>query len=130
MTHDDRQRAETFGDQAEQYDRARPSYPGALVDLLVEDGPPRALDVGCGTGKAGRLLVERGIEVLGVEVDERMAAVSRRHRLSVEVASFESWNPEGRCFPLLISGQAWHWVDPAFSGVLEPGRGWFRAPHP
>lgn len=129
MTHDDRQRAETFGDHAERYDRARPSYPSALVDLLVEGGPRRVLDVGCGTGKAGQLLIERGIEVLGVEVDERMAAVSRRRGLSVEVTAFEDWNPEGRRFPLLISGQAWHWVDPLKGAakaaqVLSPGGTW------
>ena len=109
--------------------RARPSYPPVLVYLLVEDGPRRALDVGCGTGKAGRLLFERGIEALGVEVDERMAAVSRRHGLTVDVAPFERWNPEGRRFPLLVSGQAWHWVDPVKGAakaveVLSPGGMW------
>jgi SAM-dependent methyltransferase len=30
----------------------------------------------------------------------------------VEVATFERWDPAGRRFDLLISGQAWHWVDP------------------
>jgi hypothetical protein len=41
-----------------------------------------------------------------------MAEVARRHGLDVEEATFESWAPRGRAFDLLVSGQAWHWVDP------------------
>ncbi len=43
-----------FGDVAEQYDRARPSYPEAMVDDLVALGAirpaARLLEVGAGTG--------------------------------------------------------------------------------
>lgn len=108
----DPSRAVVFGEDAERYDRARPSYPSALIDSLVELGGHRVLDVGCGTGEAGRLLAERGMEVLGVDPDERMAAVAKRHGLAVEVARFEEWDPTGRKFDLVVSGQAWHWVDP------------------
>jgi len=48
---------------------------------------------------------------LGIEPDERMAAVARAHGLAVEVASFESWEPAARSFDLVASAQAWHWVD-------------------
>src|SRR5262249_22182887 len=54
----------------------------------------------------------RGIDVLGVEIDERMAAVAREHGIAVEVGQFESWEAKGRQFDLLFSGQAWHWIDP------------------
>ncbi|MGI8679146.1 MAG: class I SAM-dependent methyltransferase [Jatrophihabitans sp.] len=108
-----RVRAESFGAVAAQYDRARPSYPDSLVlDLLMAD-PRDVLDVGCGTGKAGRLFAERGIRVLGVEVDPAMAAVARSHGLEVEVSDFEAWDDRRRRFDLLISGQAWHWIDPS-----------------
>lgn len=70
------------------------------------------LDVGCGTGIVSRLFVSAGCEVTGVEPDERMAAVARRHGLAVELAPFEAWDRRGRTFDLLVSGQAWHWVDP------------------
>lgn len=112
MLHDDRRRAVSFGDDPDAYDRERPSYPPALIDELVSTGPRRVLDVGCGTGKAGRLLVERGCEVLGVEPDARMAALARGHGLEVEVARFEDWDAAGRRFDLAVSGQAWHWLDP------------------
>lgn len=111
--HDDRNRAESFGSAAEEYDRYRPGYPGALVDDLLAGSPSKVLDVGCGTGKVAVPILERGIRVLGVEPDLRMAEVARRHHVPVEVASFESWDPVGRTFDLLTAGHSWHWVDPA-----------------
>ena len=122
----DPNRAFVFGIDAERYHRARPSYPAALIDDLVQLGGRRVLDVGCGTGKAGALFVARGCEVLGVEPDERMAAIARRSGLPVEIDTFERWDPAGRTFELVVSGQAWHWVDPRIgpakaAGVLVPG---------
>jgi SAM-dependent methyltransferase len=109
---EDRSRAESFGAVAELYDRVRPSYPDALLDALLDDAPVRVLDVGCGTGIVAALLARRGCDVLGVEVDERMAAVARARGVEVEVAPFEDWQSRGRRFELLVSGQAWHWIDP------------------
>jgi trans-aconitate methyltransferase len=50
-----------FGEDPDLYDLARPSYPAALLDDLVTMVGPsaRALDVGCGTGKATVLLAAR-----------------------------------------------------------------------
>jgi SAM-dependent methyltransferase len=126
MISSHRGRAESFGAQAARYDRSRPSYPAELVDELMSTHPTSVLDVGCGTGIAGRLFLRHGCQVLGVEPDARMAAVARRHRLTVEIARFEEWEPAGRTFDLLVSGQAWHWVEP-MAGVrraalaLRPG---------
>lgn len=124
-----RDRAESFGAAADDYDRYRPSYPDALVDDLLARHPRTVLDVGCGTGKAARLLAARGsggLDVLGVEVDARMAEVARTHGLTVEVSAFETWEDAGRTFDLITSGQAWHWVDPAravpkAARLLNPG---------
>jgi SAM-dependent methyltransferase len=116
----DRTRALSFGGVAALYDKARPSYPPALIDALMEASPGRVLDVGCGTGKAARLLVERGCDVIGVEPDPSMAAMARSHGIAVEEATFEDWEAGGRVFDLIVSGQAWHWVDPE-RGVAKAG---------
>jgi SAM-dependent methyltransferase len=116
--HANRARALAFGGVAAQYDRGRPSYPQALIDALMQWAPRTVLDVGCGTGKASRLLVDRGCDVLGVEPDTKMAAVARDHGVSVEESTFEAWDPRKRTFDLLISAQAWHWVEPS-AGVAK-----------
>lgn len=119
--------AESFGSDAERYDRTRPRYPDVLVDRVVAAAPgPGVLDVGCGTGIAARQFQAAGCEVLGVEPDVRMADVARRGGTEVEVATFETWDPAGRTFDTVISATAWHWVDPIAGAakaaqVLMPG---------
>ena len=61
---------------ATEYDRLRPSPPAAFVDDLVALAPKRVLDIGCGTGKVAKALAARGLSVLGVELDPRMAALA------------------------------------------------------
>jgi SAM-dependent methyltransferase len=126
VLHENRSRAESFGSVAELYDRVRPSYPPALLDDLLTGGVVDVLDVGCGTGIAAALLAARGAMVLGVEIDERMAAQARAKGIAVEVAPFELWDDAGRRFDLVVSGQAWHWVEPHAGAtkaarVLRPG---------
>ena len=126
MLFHNRVRAGSFGDAAERYDRSRPSYPPGLIDDLMALGPHSVLDVGCGTGKAGVLLRDRGCAVLGVEADARMAAVAASRGLEMEVSPFEDWDPRGRRYDLVVSAQAWHWIDPVAGAakaaeVLVPG---------
>jgi SAM-dependent methyltransferase len=119
--------AESFGVDAERYDRTRPRYPQGLIDAVVAASPGTdVLDVGCGTGIAARQLRAAGCRVLGVEPDPRMAAVARRHGVPVEEATFEEWDASGRTFDAVVAGQAWHWIDPVAgaaraAAVLRPG---------
>jgi SAM-dependent methyltransferase len=119
--------AESFGTDPDRYDRVRPRYPDDLVTAVVSASPGAdVLDVGIGTGIAARQFRAAGCRVLGVEVDARMAEFSRRHGLEVEVAAFEAWEPAGRVFDAVVSGQTWHWVDPVAGAVkaaqvLRPG---------
>jgi SAM-dependent methyltransferase len=125
--HQQRQVAESFGAEAQRYDSARPSYPAAMIKRVVEASPgPDFLDVGTGTGIAARQLQAAGCQVLGVEVDDRMAAQARARGLDVEVAKFEDWDPKGRHFDAIVAAMTWHWIDPVAGArkaaeALRPG---------
>jgi len=123
-SHHAREVAESFGIDPARYDRARPRYPAALLEAVVPAGST-VLDVGTGTGIVARQLQASGCTVLGVEVDPRMAEFARRD-LDVEVSAFETWNPAGRTFDVVVSGQTWHWIDPVAGAAkaaeaLRPG---------
>ncbi len=127
-SHQAREIAESFGSDADRYDRARPRYPDARVGRIVAGLPGAAdvLDVGCGTGIVARQFQAAGCLVLGVDPDARMADLARRHGLEVEVATFETWDSAGREFGAVVAGQAWHWVDPVAGAAtaaraLRPG---------
>ncbi|WP_042422424.1 class I SAM-dependent methyltransferase [Streptacidiphilus anmyonensis] len=126
--HQVRELAESFGTDPERYDRARPRYPDALVEAVLAASPGRSvLDVGVGTGIAARQFEAAGCTVLGVDADPRMASWARDRRgCEVEIARFESWDPAGRLFDAVVSGQTWHWVDPLAGAAkaahaLRPG---------
>ena len=109
-----------FGEVADLYDRARPSYPPELMDDLVEltGVGAHAVDGACGTGKATVMLAERGLHGVGVEADVEMARVAARNlaphpRWRIDVSDFEDWQPrrEEGSFDLVTVAQAWHWID-------------------
>lgn len=110
-----------YGEEAELYDRARPSYPAQLIDDVLGLGREPVqwmLDAGCGTGKAAVLFALRGIAGVGVEPDPSMAQVAQRrlarHRWRVDISSFEDWTGKPGEPPLdrLVCAQAWHWFTP------------------
>jgi SAM-dependent methyltransferase len=108
-----------FGEVAERYDRARPTYPGELVpDVATILGLPeraRVLEVGAGTGKATPLWADAGYDVVCLEPSEEMAAIARRNfaerdNVTIETVGFEDWQLEPEAFDLVTAAQAWHWV--------------------
>ncbi|MGW6332362.1 class I SAM-dependent methyltransferase [Nocardia rhamnosiphila] len=126
-SHHARGLAQSFGDDPPRYDRTRPRYPAAMVTRVMAEAPGRdVLDVGIGTGISAQPFAAAGCRVLGVEVDPRMAGFAARQGFDVEVAKFEDWDPAGREFDAVVSGQSWHWVDPVVGAtkaaqILRPG---------
>jgi SAM-dependent methyltransferase len=119
-----------FGEVAAQYDEARPSYPDALFDTIIDYAGlapgDAALEIGAGTGKATRGFLARGIAVHALEPSPGMAAVLRDHGVDAEETTFEAWDPGTRVYRLLYAAQAWHWVQSEdryqkAASVLAPG---------
>ena len=112
----------TFDAIAEQYDRARPGYPGALIGAalalggMAPDG--RILEIGCGTGQLTRELARRGYRILALEPGPSLCALASVRlaefpRVELMPLTFEAWPLEKASFDLVVSAQAFHWVDPA-----------------
>ncbi|MDX6263658.1 MAG: hypothetical protein QOH84_5346 [Kribbellaceae bacterium] len=123
---------QTFGEDAELYDRVRPTYPPSLYDdigtLLGNPRRPRVLEIGCGTGQATKPMLERGWSVKAVELSPELARVARANLPELEViaAAFEGWPLPAEKFDLVLSATAFHWIDPEVrvpksADALRPG---------
>ena len=112
--------AATFDSAAALYQRARPEYPAALYELLLEvtglRAPAQLLEVGCATGKATLPLARLGFRITALEPGPALAAAARANVAGCEVdvvdARFEDWEPDGAVFDLVFAATAWHWCDP------------------
>jgi len=112
----------TFEDDlGDLYHRARPRYPEALFNDLVEltglAPASRLLEIGAGTGIATVPLAERGFRVVGVEPGASMARTARASLVgleSVEIieGSIETYVPDA-AFDAVVVFSAFHWLDPS-----------------
>lgn len=122
------ERATSFGNVADSYDKVRPEPPAEALDWLVPAGCAVAVDLAAGTGLFTRALAGRAAEVIAVEPDERMRAVLAQRSPRVRVVA--GWGeamplPDASADALFVS-TAWHWLDPVravpeIARVLRPG---------
>jgi SAM-dependent methyltransferase len=54
------------------------------ADFVQRLAPASVLDAGCGTGRVGRELARRGLDVVGVDLDPEMLATARRKASGVD----------------------------------------------
>jgi SAM-dependent methyltransferase len=116
------------------YERARPEYPAEAVAWLAEQLDLRegraVLDLGAGTGKLTRALVQTGAEVIAVEPGEQMLAELRRVLPDVEakIGAAEAIPLADDSVDAVTVGQAFHWFRrdealPELHRVLRAGGG-------
>ena len=119
---------------ADLYERVRPGYPPEAVRWIAEQLDLRSgrtvLDLGAGTGKLTRALVETGAEVLAVEPGDAMRAELERvvPRVRALRGSAESIPLPDKSVDAITVGQAFHWFRfdealPELHRVLRPGGG-------
>jgi SAM-dependent methyltransferase len=118
-----------FGLNPQGYEDTRPEYPIWIFDHLREcgalvDGTP-TLEIGAGTGKATRRLLEYGANPLTiVEPDARFAAMLGRAanaspaNCRVVHDSFEDVVLSDNQFDLIAAATAFHWIEPT-SGLRK-----------
>ena len=122
------QQATSFGAAADLYERGRPRYPAEAVDWLLPEGAQHVLDLGAGTGKLTRLLIEarpgHGGRAVGGMREKLIRAVPGG---AVLPGSAERLPIDGESVDAVLVAQAWHWVDPEravpeVARVLQAGR--------
>jgi SAM-dependent methyltransferase len=113
-------RRRSFDAVADRYAAYRPPYPAAAFDLLAARVPlpAKVLEVGPGPGLATLPMAQRGYNVVGIELGERLAVEARRilaRQRAVQIvnADFESWQPpKPHSFDIVLAASSWHWIDP------------------
>ena len=128
---------ERFSNRVENYRRFRPSYPAAVIDLIIQTARlnvgDAVADVGSGTGIFTRLLLDAGLEVFAIEPNapmraaamENLASFPRFHSIA---APGEATGLADQSVRAITSAQAFHWFDRAaarkeFARLLVPD-GW------
>jgi ubiquinone/menaquinone biosynthesis C-methylase UbiE len=125
-----------FDGVAQLYEASRLGYPGDIVEFAAATAAVGAgsavLEVGCGTGQLTESLAGYGFRLTAIDIGPSMVAAARRRRggpgLSFQVSSFEDFAAADASFDLIVSGSAFHWVDPEVrlrkpARLLRPG-GW------
>ena len=124
--------AKGFGATTELYEKIRPEYPDAAVEMLVRElriGRGRVVvDVGAGTGKLTRALTRTGATVIAVEPIAKMRerlAESAPLAVPFEGTAEDMALRDGSAHAI-TAAQACHWFDgdralAEFHRVLAPG---------
>lgn len=119
---------------ADVYERSRPSYPQEAIDWIAAKlglgSGTTVLDLGAGTGKLTRALVETGARVIAVEPGDAMRAELERTLPEVEAlrGAAEDIPLLDESVDSIAVGQAFHWFRhdeaiPELHRVLRPRGG-------
>lgn len=125
-----------FDDVVADYAEARPGYPVELINDIIElcglCKQDKILEIGCGTGQATQLFVDRGFDITAVELGKKLAEFTRnrfRDYNSFKVINlpFEEYRTDDK-YKLIFAASAFHWVDakqgfPLIHSLLEDD-GW------
>jgi SAM-dependent methyltransferase len=121
-------------EDAEAYQRARPSYAPAAVERLVSElglgRGSRVLDLAAGTGRLAALLAPRVGALVAVEPSEPMRRVLSRELPAIEVhaATAERLPLDDASLDAVVVAEAFHWFDARaalaeIARVVRPGGG-------
>jgi SAM-dependent methyltransferase len=129
--------AERFTGRVDVYEKYRPRYPAAVVDVLRQRCGLKqndlVADIGAGTGMLAEILLEAGNRVVAIKPNAEMRVACERlaarfDKLRVLDAAAEATGLEDASVGLVTVGWAFHWFDQAraskeFARVLKPA-GW------
>jgi ubiquinone/menaquinone biosynthesis C-methylase UbiE len=130
--------SEIWTGKASSYDRARPTPPPVLLDLLTQVidllHPALVVDLGSGTGLSTAIWGERAERVIGIEpnADMRKEALHKveGHPYAAHIEYREGFAHQtglpDECADIVTAAQSFHWMEPTatlaeIARILRPG---------
>lgn len=124
-----------FDNHAADYDSARPEYPRELYRDVLRYQPlnkeSRVLEIGLGTGKAARPVLETGCRLTGLEPGGNLLALARRRlgefkNLTLLEQTLQEYESPANTFDLVYAATAFHWLPEEYGykrvyELLRPG---------
>lgn len=116
---DFRKESEMFDQMAEYYDTFRPSYPGEIIDTIINttrvNRNSKILEIGSGSGKATALFAPYDFDIYCIDPGENLVKngrikFSRFKNVKFEVARFEELELLPDQFDVIFSAQTFHWI--------------------
>jgi len=111
---------QSFSNKVNDYVKYRPTYPSEAIDYLYDtvhiNRNSTVADIGAGTGKLLKLLIERGTPIIAVEPDEEMRAASKQllgnePNFCAVAGSAEKTGLDNHSVDFIVCAQAFHWFD-------------------
>jgi len=90
------------------------------AEFVQRFAPVSVLDAGCGTGRVGRELARRGVEVVGVDIDPEMLDTARRKAPGVEwrLADLATVDLARSFDAIVMAGNVMIFLDPGTEGLV------------
>ncbi|MDJ0707249.1 MAG: class I SAM-dependent methyltransferase [Leptolyngbyaceae cyanobacterium MO_188.B28] len=131
------QRKHWYSPAAKAYDQARPRYPDALVQRVIEiaqlSSDSRILEVGCGPGTATAAFAQLGCLMLCLEPNPDFYSLAQQNcraysNVEIRNLAFEEWVLGTGQFDAILAATSFHWIPPevgypkAAKALRENGR--------
>ncbi len=121
MIYENRDKVESvvFNQMASFYDKYRPDYPKEVLKTITElaglNKNSKILEIGCGSGKYTKELIEKGYEVVALDPGEDLITKAKvtykQGKVKFVNSRFEDYSIESDTYDIIVSAQAFHWVE-------------------
>jgi SAM-dependent methyltransferase len=115
------QRKNWYSPAAEAYNKARPRYPKALINQVVEiaqlSSDSKILEVGCGPATATVGFAPLNCSITCLEPNPDFYQLAQQNcqsypNVEIQNTSFEEWTMESQKFDAVLAASSFHWIPP------------------
>ncbi len=115
----DRKLGDSFKKSSVEYHSSRKGYSSKVYTKIIKiskiNNQSKILDIGCGSGLSTLPIAKLGYSITGIDTSERLIEIARKETIEGNptyiLDSFEKHYFNDNQFDLIISGQAFHWLD-------------------